>query len=135
MEGGGSLARPHGGGIRQGGSGQQWCGRDGGGRWSSGTLVREQGRGRLAVGREGMTGGPGPGKEKKEKENRFNSNLKLIFQIYSNLIRSQQDLPGLENFEIKYSWKEFEIRNNFPYRNFVRFLMDFEQKFREASIS
>jgi hypothetical protein len=39
----------------------------------------------LAVGREGMTSGPEPGKENKEKENGFNSNLKLIFQIYSIL--------------------------------------------------
>jgi hypothetical protein len=43
----------------------------------------------------GMTGGPEPGKEKKEKENRINSNLKLTLQIYSNLIRSKQDLPKL----------------------------------------
>jgi hypothetical protein len=77
------------------------------------------------VGKEGMRGGPRLGKEKREKENRCNSNLKLIFQIYSNLIRSQQDLPELENFEIKYGWKEFEIRNNFPCRNFLRFQMDF----------
>jgi hypothetical protein len=47
--------------------------------------MQEQGRGRLAwwadlrggvqlaVGREGMTGGPRLGKENKEKENRFNS--------------------------------------------------------------
>jgi hypothetical protein len=49
-----------------------------------------------------MTGGPGVGKEKKEKENRFNSNLKLIFQIYSNLIRSKQDLSKLGKFEINY---------------------------------
>jgi hypothetical protein len=34
----------------------------------------------------GMTGGPEPGKEKKKKENGLNSNLKLILQIYSNLI-------------------------------------------------
>jgi hypothetical protein len=49
-----------------------------------------------------MIGGPGLGKEKKEKENRFNSNLKLTFQIYSNLIQSKQDLLELRKFEINY---------------------------------
>jgi hypothetical protein len=34
----------------------------------------------------GMTGGPELGKEKMKKENGLNSNLKLILQIYSNLI-------------------------------------------------
>jgi hypothetical protein len=34
----------------------------------------------------GMTGGPELGKENMKKENRLNSNLKLILQIYSNLI-------------------------------------------------
>jgi hypothetical protein len=56
----------------------------------------------LAVGREGMKSGPGPGKENKEKENGFNSNLKLIFQIYSILNRSKQNLPELRKFEINY---------------------------------
>jgi hypothetical protein len=87
------------------------------------------------VGTEGMTGGPGPGKEKKEKENGFNSNLKQIFQIYSNLIRSKQDLSQLRKFEIKHGWKLFKIRNIFPYKNFLRFEKDFELKFREASMS
>jgi hypothetical protein len=29
------------------------------------------------------------------------------------------------NFEIKYGWKEFEIRINFPYRNVSIFEMEF----------
>jgi hypothetical protein len=29
----------------------------------------------------------------------------------------------------------FEMRNYFSYRNFLRFLMDFELKFREVSMS
>ncbi len=70
--------------------------------------------------------------KEKRKENGFNSNLKLIFQIYSNLIRFKQDLPELRKFEIKYEWKVFNIRNNFPYKEFLRFKMDFELKFREA---
>jgi hypothetical protein len=88
----------------------------------------------LTVGREGMTGGHGPGKEKKEKENRFNSNLKLVFQIYSNLIRSKKDIPELRKFEINYGWKVFETRRNFSYRNFLKFKMDFELKVMEISM-
>jgi hypothetical protein len=34
------------------------------------------------------------------------------FQTNSNLIRSKQDLPELENFEIKYGFKEFDEGNN-----------------------
>jgi hypothetical protein len=37
--------------------------------------------------------------------------------------------------EIKYGWKDFEIRNNFPYRIFSRFEIEFELKFRENSLS
>jgi hypothetical protein len=39
-----------------------------------------------------------------------------------------------EKCEIKYGWKEFEIRINFTYRNFSRFEMKFELKFREVSM-
>jgi hypothetical protein len=43
----------------------------------------------------------------------------------------KKGLSELKNFEIKYGWKEIEIRNNFPYRNFSRFKMEFELKIRE----
>jgi hypothetical protein len=46
----------------------------------------------------------------------------------------KQDLLRLQKFETKYGWKVFEIRNNFNYRDFLRFKMDFELKFREASV-
>jgi hypothetical protein len=36
------------------------------------------------------------------------------------------DLPVLQKFEIKYGWKGLEIRNNFPYRNLLRFKLDFK---------
>jgi hypothetical protein len=36
-----------------------------------------------------------------------------------------------EKLEIKYGWKELEIRNNFSYRNFSRIEMEFELKIRE----
>jgi hypothetical protein len=38
-------------------------------------------------------------------------------------------------FEIKYDSKVFEIRNNFPYKNFLRFRMTCEQNFRETFMS
>jgi hypothetical protein len=43
-------------------------------------------------------------------------------------------LSELENFQIKYGFEGFEIRNNFPYRNFSRFEKDFELKFEKASM-
>jgi hypothetical protein len=41
--------------------------------------------------------------------------------------------PKLEEIEIKSSCKLFNEWNNFPYRNFPRFAMDFELKLKEAS--
>jgi hypothetical protein len=41
----------------------------------------------------------------------------------------------LQKFTIKYGWKEFDIWNNFPYRNLFRFGIEFELKFRELSMS
>jgi hypothetical protein len=49
------------------------------------------------------------------------------------LIRSKQDLPELEIFEIKYHYKGFDVRNIFPYLNVSRCERDFELKSREAS--
>jgi hypothetical protein len=46
--------------------------------------------------------GPGWGKKIKKKKTDSIQNLKLIFQIYSNLIRSKQDLPKLRKFKINY---------------------------------
>jgi hypothetical protein len=34
----------------------------------------------------------------------------------------------LQKFQIKYGWKELEIRNNIPYINFSRFEIEFELK-------
>jgi hypothetical protein len=58
-----------------------------------------------------------------------------IIQIRPNLIQTKTNTPLLQTFEIKYGWKVFEIRNNFPYHNFSRFKMEFELKFREVFIS
>jgi hypothetical protein len=41
----------------------------------------------------------------------------------------------LQKFQIKYRWKELEIRNTFPYRIFSRLEMEFELKFKELSMS
>jgi hypothetical protein len=56
-------------------------------------------------------------------------------QTVSNFGRLERYFPGLGKIEIKYGSKEFETRNNFSYRNFPRFWMDFELNFREASMS
>jgi hypothetical protein len=36
--------------------------------------------------------------------------------------------PVLQKFQIKYGWKELEIRKFFSYRNFSRFEIEFELK-------
>jgi hypothetical protein len=46
--------------------------------------------------------------------------------MVSNLICSKQDIPELENFEIKFGFEWFEERNNVLYRNLFRFKVDFE---------
>jgi hypothetical protein len=44
-------------------------------------------------------------------------------------------LSLLQKFQIKYGWKEIEIGDNFTYRNFSRFKIEFELKFKEISMS
>jgi hypothetical protein len=41
----------------------------------------------------------------------------------------------LEKMGIQYRSKELEIRNNFPYRNFSRFEIEFEIKIQRASMN
>jgi hypothetical protein len=74
-----------------------------------------------------LTGGPGrivPGLNKSQ----INPNL---IQIRSNLLLSKQDLLLPQKIEIKYGWKVFEIKNNYPYIDFLRLNMGFELKFRK----
>jgi uncharacterized protein YfbU (UPF0304 family) len=40
-----------------------------------------------------------------------------------------------QKISIHYGFEGFEIRNNFPYRNFIRFKVKFELKFRETKRS
>jgi hypothetical protein len=50
------------------------------------------------------------------------------------LIHSKKGLPKLEQIEIKYGFQGFIERDNFLYRNFVRFEMCFELKFGEFKV-
>jgi hypothetical protein len=64
----------------------------------------------------------------------FSNRINFIscgFKFATNFDQSKWCLPLLEKLEIKYGWKELEIRNNFPYTNFSRFEKEFELKFRE----
>jgi hypothetical protein len=63
-------------------------------------------------------------------------NLFYCFYFFSkeaNLNCFNSCLLELENFQIKYGFEGFEVRNNFPYWNFSRFKTNFELKFKEAS--
>jgi hypothetical protein len=65
---------------------------------------------------------------------RFSNRINFIsnrFKFALNFDRSKRYLHVLEKLEIKYEWKDLEIRNNFPYRNISRFEKEFELKFRE----
>jgi hypothetical protein len=50
-----------------------------------------------------------------------------------NFSPTKKDLPELENFEIKYAFKDLEKMINFLHRKFSRFGTDFELKFGEFS--
>jgi hypothetical protein len=83
-----------------------------------------------------LTGGPGAlcrvlnwFKPSKSIQTRLN-----LFQIISNLIHSKKGLSKLKKFEIKYGFEGFAVGNNFIYRNFFRFKMDFELKFGEFKV-
>jgi hypothetical protein len=50
-------------------------------------------------------------------------------QTHPKFILSKQDLPCIENFEIKYGCEGLEEKNNFLHMNFSRLEMDFKLKF------
>jgi hypothetical protein len=58
-----------------------------------------------------------------------------IFHFFKmlELIWSKNVLPVLENFQIKYGFEDFGIRNNFAYWKFSKFGTKFELKTWEAS--
>jgi hypothetical protein len=65
----------------------------------------------------------------------LNSNVLNKFSNCVKFGRLEKYIPRLRKIEIKYGWREFEIRNNFPSKRFLRFQMDYELKFREASMT
>jgi hypothetical protein len=50
------------------------------------------------------------------------------------LVHSKKDLTELQKIEIKYRFEGFDERNNFPYRNFLIFELEFELKISESSM-
>jgi hypothetical protein len=94
-------------------------------RWGAGESERES----EAARQWAPTCGPGQHSE-------FNDihRFKRI-QKPPNFDRFEKYLPVLQKFEIKYGWKEYEMGKSFDYRNFLIFLLDLEQKFREISMS
>jgi hypothetical protein len=57
-----------------------------------------------------------------------------IFQNRMNSIQTKTDPPMPQKFELKCGWRAFEVRNNFPYKGFLRLEMDFKLKFGELSV-
>jgi hypothetical protein len=53
------------------------------------------------------------------------------FKFALNFDRLKRCLSLLQKFQIKYVWKELEIRNNFSYRYFSRLEIELELKFRK----
>jgi hypothetical protein len=92
-----------------------WAGEPGGADWWDTT---HHGAVQHGV-RQRLTGGP---------RSRFKIFQKVSnpIQTHSNLIPFKNDLPEITTFEIKYGCEGFDPRNNFTYRNFLSFEMDFE---------
>jgi hypothetical protein len=55
--------------------------------------------------------------------------------MVSNFDYFKQDLPTLQKFKTKYCFEYIGEMNNFLHRNFSRFKMVWELKFREAYMS
>jgi hypothetical protein len=66
----------------------------------------------------------GPTREWEAVVDESRSGIKLIWTTNS-----------IQTWKIKYGCEGFDLRNNSPYFNFSKFRMDFELKFREASMS
>jgi hypothetical protein len=59
-----------------------------------------------------------------------------LFKNFSNdfeLIQLKDGLPLLKKIQIKYGCEGFDVRNNFPYINFLIFETEFELKIGEDS--
>jgi hypothetical protein len=58
---------------------------------------------------------------------------KVIFSIYSKEFQKRSDLIRLKDGLSEYGIIENEIRNNFPYWNFLEFGLEFESKIKKSS--
>jgi hypothetical protein len=72
---------------------------------------------------------------KKKFQIRLKSNGSNGFKFPSNFDYFKQDLPTLQKFKTKYCFEYIGEMNNFLHRNFSRFKMVWELKFREAYMS
>jgi hypothetical protein len=54
------------------------------------------------------------------------------FQTNLNLVPSKDGPTKLKKFQVKYVFEGNEIRNKFPYMNFLKFGVEFEVKFKES---
>jgi hypothetical protein len=53
-------------------------------------------------------------------------------QTNLNLVPSKDGPTKLKKFQVKYVFEGNEIRNKFPYMNFLKFGVEFEVKFKES---
>jgi hypothetical protein len=60
------------------------------------------------------------------------SDLIQYFQTELNLIKLKDGPPKLKKNQIKYIFEGNRVRNKFSYRNFSKFDLEFELKFKEA---
>jgi hypothetical protein len=77
-----------------------------------------------------------PGKERNMGPTQKNSIRFDLFKKNSNnfeLIQFKYGLPVLKKFQIKYGCEGFDVRNNFPYINFLIFETKFELKIGKDS--
>jgi hypothetical protein len=77
-----------------------------------------------------------PGKERNMGPAQKNSICFDLFKNFSNdfeLIQLKDGLPLLKKIQIKYGCEGFDVRNNFPYINFLIFETEFELKIGEDS--
>jgi hypothetical protein len=71
----------------------------------------------------------------RRRERGLAQRLATLDHLAPNLAGPKGAFPCSKKMEIKYGWREFGIRNNFAPKGFLRFEIDIELKFREASMS
>jgi hypothetical protein len=95
----------------------------------AGSMSGRAERGARHMGRPGKKRG-GPSPDEQWHLQFFQMDFKWVWCFWPEVGSTKP-----QKSQIKYGWKELEIRNNFSYRNFSRFEMKFELKIREASMS